>query len=125
MLVNRLQTPMKRRFINDEQLPFPEGQACGVVLDTLYHGDGQAGMRQARALVTAGLAAGAIEAIMSIKAVQTGILPPTINYRTPDPECDLDYVPHTAREMKIEAIANNSFGFGGHNATVIAKRFVG
>ena len=49
--------PMKRRFINDEQLPFPEGQACGVVLDTLYHGDGATGMKQARALVTAGLAA--------------------------------------------------------------------
>jgi len=55
--------PMKRRFINDEQLPFPEGQACGVVLDTLYAGDGATGMKQARALVTAGLAAGAIEAL--------------------------------------------------------------
>ena len=69
--------PMKRRFINDEQLPFPEGQACGVVLDTLYHGDGQAGMRQARALVTAGLVAGAIEALKGVNLMgllQKGLL---------------------------------------------------
>ena len=45
--------------------------------------------------------------------------------QTPDPECDLDYVPNTAREMKVNAIVNNSFGFGGHNATIAAKKFVG
>ena len=55
--------PMKRRFINDEQLPFPEGQACGVVLDTLYSGGGDAGMAQARALLTAGLLSGTLEGI--------------------------------------------------------------
>ena len=70
-------------------------------------------------------AAGAAEMALCAKALQTQIAPPTLNLDNPDPQCDLDYVPHTAREMKIEAIANNSFGFGGHNATVIARRFVG
>lgn len=70
-------------------------------------------------------AAGAAEMALCAKALQTQIAPPTLNLDSPDPQCDLDYVPHTAREMKIEAIANNSFGFGGHNATVIAKRFTG
>ena len=70
-------------------------------------------------------AAGAAEMALCAKALQTQIAPPTLNLDNPDPQCDLDYIPHTAREMKIEAIANNSFGFGGHNATVIAKRFVG
>ena len=70
-------------------------------------------------------AAGAAEMALCAKALQTQIAPPTLNLDNPDPQCDLDYVPHTAREMKIEAIANNSFGFGGHNATVIAKRFTG
>ena len=59
------------------------------------------------------------------KAIETGIVPPTINYEVPDPECDLDYVPNTARQMKVEAVLNNSFGFGGHNASILAKKFVG
>ncbi len=70
-------------------------------------------------------AAGATEMALCAKALQMQIAPPTLNLDNPDPQCDLDYVPHAARAMKIEAIANNSFGFGGHNATVIAKRFVG
>jgi 3-oxoacyl-[acyl-carrier-protein] synthase II len=70
-------------------------------------------------------AAGAVETIICALAIQRGVVPPTINYQTPDPECDLDYVPNTAREMKVNAIINNSFGFGGHNATIAAKKFVG
>lgn len=70
-------------------------------------------------------AAGAAEMALCAKALQMQIAPPTLNLDNPDPQCDLDYVPHTAREMKIEAIANNSFGFGGHNATIVARRFVG
>ncbi len=69
-------------------------------------------------------AAGAIEMIVCSKAIQTDIVPPTINYQVPDPECDLDYVPNTARKMKVNATVNNSFGFGGHNACIIAKKFV-
>ncbi|MDB6109537.1 MAG: fabF [Pedosphaera sp.] len=70
-------------------------------------------------------AAGAVEMALCAKAIQTDIVPPTINYENPDPECDLDYTPNTARERKVDAILNNSFGFGGHNATIAAKKFVG
>ncbi|HMO63848.1 MAG TPA: beta-ketoacyl-ACP synthase II [Verrucomicrobiota bacterium] len=70
-------------------------------------------------------AAGAAEMALCAKALQTGILPPTINLETPDPQCDLDYVPNTARERRVEAVLNNSFGFGGHNATICATRFAG
>jgi 3-oxoacyl-[acyl-carrier-protein] synthase II len=70
-------------------------------------------------------AAGAVEMVVCTKAIQTGTVPPTINYAVPDPQCDLDYVPNAARQMKVEAVLNNSFGFGGHNASILAKRFVG
>ncbi|MBX7490831.1 beta-ketoacyl-ACP synthase II [Helicobacter turcicus] len=67
-------------------------------------------------------AAGGIEAVISIMAMQNGILPPTINQIQKDPECDLDYIPNTAREAKINAVMSNSFGFGGTNGVVIFKR---
>jgi 3-oxoacyl-[acyl-carrier-protein] synthase II len=70
-------------------------------------------------------AAGSTELIVCAKAIETGIIPPTINLENQDPECDLDYVPNQARELKVEAALNNSFGFGGHNATTLIKRFVG
>ena len=70
-------------------------------------------------------AAGAVEMVVCAKALQADIIPPTINYEFPDPECDLDYVPNKARAMKVNAIVNNSFGFGGHNASIVAKKFVG
>jgi 3-oxoacyl-[acyl-carrier-protein] synthase II len=69
-------------------------------------------------------AAGAVEMIVCSKAIQTDTVPPTINYQVPDPNCDLDYVPNTARQMKVNATVNNSFGFGGHNACIIARKFV-
>ncbi|MDD5261597.1 MAG: beta-ketoacyl-ACP synthase II [Methylacidiphilales bacterium] len=69
-------------------------------------------------------AAGSVELAVCLKAIETGNVPPTINLEDPDPECDLDYVPNTARSGKINAIMNNSFGFGGHNACIIAKKFV-
>ena len=70
-------------------------------------------------------AAGGVEMAACALAIRDGVIPPTINLDHPDPECDLDYVPHTAREKKVRVAINNSFGFGGHNATLIAKEFVG
>jgi 3-oxoacyl-[acyl-carrier-protein] synthase II len=70
-------------------------------------------------------AAGVVEAIFSILAIRDQVAPPTINYRTPDPECDLDFVPNTARPMKIDVALSNSFGFGGTNGSVIFRRFTG
>jgi 3-oxoacyl-[acyl-carrier-protein] synthase II len=70
-------------------------------------------------------AAGAVEMTVCTLALKHDIVPPTINLQNPDPECDLDYVPNTARPMPVNAIVNNSFGFGGHNSTIAAKKFVG
>jgi 3-oxoacyl-(acyl-carrier-protein) synthase len=68
-------------------------------------------------------AAGGLEAMFCVKALQDSILPPTINYETPDPECDLDYVPNQARPLKVQNIMSNSFGFGGHNASIVIRRY--
>jgi 3-oxoacyl-[acyl-carrier-protein] synthase II len=70
-------------------------------------------------------AAGAAEIIFCIKAIEQNILPPTINLDHPDAACDLDYVPHKARECKVDVAMSNSFGFGGHNATLLVRRFLG
>ena len=70
-------------------------------------------------------AAGGVEAIYSIMALENGVLPPTINYTTPDPECDLDYVPNEARETKVDICLSNSFGFGGTNGVLVFKKFSG
>jgi len=70
-------------------------------------------------------AAGGIESVITVLSIVKGMLPPTINYDTPDPECDLDYVPNTARAAQVRAALTNSFGFGGTNASLIFKRFDG
>lgn len=70
-------------------------------------------------------AAGATEMAACALAIQRQIVPPTINYETPDPECDLDYTPNTPKERRVRVTVNNSFGFGGHNATIVAKAFDG
>jgi len=68
-------------------------------------------------------AAGAIEAMFTILAIRDGKLPPTINYEVEDPTCDLDYVPNEARDADVKVAVSNSFGFGGHNACVVFKRY--
>jgi 3-oxoacyl-[acyl-carrier-protein] synthase II len=70
-------------------------------------------------------AAGVVEAIFTVLALRDQVAPPTINLANPDPECDLDYVPHTARQMALDVAISNSFGFGGTNGTLVFRRFAG
>jgi 3-oxoacyl-[acyl-carrier-protein] synthase II len=70
-------------------------------------------------------ASGAVEAVVSVMAIRDGVIPPTVHYQTPDPECDLDYVPNRARPAELKHVMSNSFGFGGHNATLVFSRFIG
>ncbi|MEX2559202.1 MAG: beta-ketoacyl-[acyl-carrier-protein] synthase II, partial [Pirellulales bacterium] len=70
-------------------------------------------------------AAGATELIVCLLAIRDNVLPPTINYTTPDPECDLDYVPNQARPVPCDVALTNSFGFGGQNVTLVVSRFTG
>ncbi|MDP3723568.1 MAG: beta-ketoacyl-[acyl-carrier-protein] synthase II, partial [Candidatus Omnitrophota bacterium] len=69
-------------------------------------------------------AAGGVEAVISVLAITHGVMPPTINYQHPDPDCDLDYIPNQARHAPVDAALSNSLGFGGHNATLIFRRFL-
>jgi 3-oxoacyl-[acyl-carrier-protein] synthase II len=68
-------------------------------------------------------ASGAIEAIISVLSVQRDIVPPTINQEAADPECDLDYIPNESREVKVDTALSNNFGFGGHNACLVIRKF--
>ena len=70
-------------------------------------------------------AAGVVETVVCLKVIETGIIPPTINLENPGDECDLDFVPLKAREKKVKIALNNSFGFGGHNATIVVRAFEG
>ncbi len=115
-------------YINAHGTSTPQGDVCETQAVKTVFGD------HARKLAVSSTkgatghmlgAAGAVEMTACALAIKHGIVPPTINYTTPDPECDLDYVPNTAREMPVNAIVNNSFGFGGHNSTIAAKKFVG
>jgi 3-oxoacyl-[acyl-carrier-protein] synthase II len=115
-------------YINAHGTSTPQGDVCETQAIKTVFGD------HARKLVVSSTkgatghmlgAAGAVEMAVCTLAIKHGVVPPTINLEKPDPECDLDYVPNTAREMAVNAIVNNSFGFGGHNATIAAKKFVG
>ena len=113
-------------YINAHGTSTPQGDACETQAIKTVFGD------HARRLAVSSTkgatghmlgAAGSVEMAVCCKALETNTVPPTINYETPDPDCDLDYVPNEPREMKVNAIANNSFGFGGHNACLMAKKF--
>jgi 3-oxoacyl-[acyl-carrier-protein] synthase II len=120
--------PTDIQYINAHGTSTPQGDVCETQAIKTVFGD------HARKLAVSSTkgatghmlgAAGSVEMAICAKAIQTQVAPPTINLDKPDPECDLDYVPNTAREMKIDAIVNNSFGFGGHNASIIARKFTG
>jgi 3-oxoacyl-[acyl-carrier-protein] synthase II len=68
-------------------------------------------------------AAGGVEFVACVLAIRDQVVPPTINYEYPDPDCDLDYIPNTARKAKVDFCLSNSLGFGGHNATLAVKKF--
>ena len=115
-------------YVNAHGTSTPQGDICETQAIKSVFGD------HARKLVVSSTkgatghmlgAAGAVEMAACALAIKHGIVPPTINLQNPDPECDLDYVPNTARQMPVNAIVNNSFGFGGHNSTIAAKKFNG
>jgi 3-oxoacyl-[acyl-carrier-protein] synthase II len=115
-------------YINAHGTSTPQGDVCETQAIKTTFGD------HARKLVVSSTkgatghmlgAGGAVEMTACTLALKHNVVPPTINYTTPDPDCDLDYVPNVAREMPVNAIVNNSFGFGGHNSTIAAKKFVG
>jgi len=115
-------------YINAHGTSTPQGDICETkAIRTVFkeHADSLAVSSTKGATGHMLGAAGAAEMILTAKALQTGILPPTINLENQDPECDLDYVPNEARECEIAAALSNSFGFGGHNATVAATKFTG
>ena len=115
-------------YINAHGTSTPQGDICETQAIKSVFGD------YARKLVVSSTkgatghmlgAAGAVEMAACALAIKHGIVPPTINLQNPDPECDLDYVPNIAREIPVNVIVNNSFGFGGHNSTIAAKKFNG
>jgi len=115
-------------YINAHGTSTPQGDVCETQAIKTVFGDHAKKLAVSSTKGATGHmlgAAGAVEMAICALAIKHGIVPPTINYTTPDPECDLDYVPNTAREMTVNAIVNNSFGFGGHNSTIAAKKFVG
>ncbi|HTD66592.1 MAG TPA: beta-ketoacyl-ACP synthase II [Candidatus Limnocylindria bacterium] len=116
------------QYVNAHGTSTPQGDVCETQAIKTVFGD------HARKLAVSSTkgatghmlgAAGSVEMAICVKALQNQVVPPTINLENPDPLCDLDYVPHTPRDWKVDAVINNSFGFGGHNACIIAKKFVG
>lgn len=118
--------PNEISYINAHGTSTPQGDVCETQAIKTVFGD-----HASKLVVTSTKgalghmlgAAGAVETAICVKAIENDIVPPTINLDNPDPQCDLDYAPHKARPMEVNAIVNNSFGFGGHNATLIARKF--
>jgi 3-oxoacyl-[acyl-carrier-protein] synthase II len=126
-LKNARLNPADIQYINAHGTSTPQGDVCETQAIKSVFGE------HARKLAVSSTkgatghmlgAAGAVELAVCVKTLETQIVPPTINLENPDPDCDLDYVPNVAREMKVEAVVNNSFGFGGHNACTVVRKFV-
>ena len=126
-LKNARLNPTDIHYVNAHGTSTPQGDVCETQAIKTVFGDHAKKLAVSSTKGATGHmlgAAGAVEMAICVKVLQHQILPPTINLDNPDPLCDLDYVPHTAREAKVDAIINNSFGFGGHNACAVAKKFV-
>ena len=118
--------PEEVDYINAHGTSTPQGDICETMAIKAVFGDhAKKLMVSSTKSMTGHLlgAAGAVEMVICAKTLENDRVPPTINLNNPDPLCDLDYVPHTAREAEINVIVTNSFGFGGHNATLVAKKF--
>lgn len=114
-------------YINAHGTSTPQGDVCETQAIKTVFGDHAKKLAVSSTKGATGHmlgAAGAVEMTACALAIKNGIVPPTINIKNQDPECDLDYVPNQAREMKVDGVINNSFGFGGHNASIAARRFV-
>ena len=122
--------------LNPEQVDYVNAHGTSTTLNDMYEtqalksvfGDkvGSVAISSTKGTIGHALgAAGGLETIICALSIQHGIIPPTINYETPDPECDLDYTPNTAREKTVNVAVNTNLGFGGHNAALILKRFNG
>lgn len=118
--------PEEISYINAHGTSTPQGDVCETQAIKSVFGE------HARKLVVTSTkgalghmlgAAGAVESVICANTLRDDLVAPTINLENPDPQCDLDYAPHKAREMRVNAVLNNSFGFGGHNATVLFKKF--
>ncbi len=119
-------TPEQVSYINAHGTSTPQGDICETnAIKAVFGENAKKVIVSSTKSMTGHLlgAAGAIELIACIKAIETGLIPPTINLDNPDPACDLDYTPHKTREAKVEIALNNSFGFGGHNASIAIRRF--
>jgi 3-oxoacyl-[acyl-carrier-protein] synthase II len=116
-------------YVNAHGTSTPIGDVCEVrAVKAVFGGHARGGLLTSSTKSMTGHllgAAGAVETVVCLKAIETGIIPPTINLENPGDECDLDFVPKVAREAKVKIALNNSFGFGGHNATIVAAAFEG
>lgn len=113
-------------YINAHGTSTPQGDICETMaMKKVFGNHAKKMMVSSTKSMTGHLlgAAGAVELAVCVKAIETGLIPPTINLDNPDPACDLDYVPHQTREKKINVAMSNSFGFGGHNCSLIIKRY--
>jgi 3-oxoacyl-[acyl-carrier-protein] synthase II len=127
-LKNARLNPADIQYINAHGTSTPQGDVCETQAIKTVFGEHAKKVAVSSTKGATGHmlgAAGAVEMAVCVKAIQNQVVPPTINLEHPDPDCDLDYVPLTAREMKVDVVVNNSFGFGGHNACTVARKFVG